>query len=176
MIKTTYLKIGRKEFLLNQSPFATMKLSVTPISDERLCAELYAEVGAPHYWNVYRVCWDLSDWQHYACQPNVQISQFQLAAKVVGYLELRHSDDAVEIVNFGLRPNFVGRGVGRAALEAALAHGFSFGVSEIWLHTCSLDHPAALSNYYARGFRLIKEDVDNFLPLDPIPGIVQLAA
>jgi hypothetical protein len=29
----------------------------------------------------------------------------------------------------------------------------------VWLHTCTLDHPAALPNYLKRGFRPIREEV-----------------
>jgi hypothetical protein len=28
----------------------------------------------------------------------------------------------------------------------------------VWLHTCSFDHPAALPNYLARGFRVFKTE------------------
>jgi hypothetical protein len=28
----------------------------------------------------------------------------------------------------------------------------------VWLHTCSLDHPAALPNYMKRGFTLFKTE------------------
>jgi len=33
------------------------------------------------------------------------------------------------------------------------------GASRVWLHTCTLDHPSALANYKARGFRIFKEVV-----------------
>ncbi|MCA1324764.1 GNAT family N-acetyltransferase [Herbaspirillum sp. alder98] len=175
MIKTTYLKINQSDYLLRRAALTT-KLLIIPLRNAQLCAALYAEVGEPHYWNIYRVCWNQHAWEAYLGQPNIRISQIQLGSTTVGYLELKRTDDAIEIVNFGLLPQFQGRGMGRAALESVLAYGFSFGVTEIWLHTCSLDHPAALSNYYARGFQLVKEVGDNFLPLDPVPGSVQLAA
>jgi hypothetical protein len=28
----------------------------------------------------------------------------------------------------------------------------------VWVHTCTLDHPAALPNYLNRGFRPFKEE------------------
>ncbi|MER0684083.1 GNAT family N-acetyltransferase, partial [Pseudomonas aeruginosa] len=27
-----------------------------------------------------------------------------------------------------------------------------------WVHTCTFDHPAALGNYQARGFRIFKQE------------------
>jgi len=34
------------------------------------------------------------------------------------------------------------------------------GASRVWVHTCTLDHPGALPNYIARGFRVYKEETD----------------
>jgi GNAT superfamily N-acetyltransferase len=67
----------------------------------------------------------------------------------------------VEIAYFGLAPAFQGRGLGRyllvrAAQEAWLAGG---GARRVWLHTCTLDHAAALPNYLARGFRPFRSEV-----------------
>jgi len=28
----------------------------------------------------------------------------------------------------------------------------------VWLHTCTLDHPRALANYVAGGFRVVREE------------------
>src|SRR5207302_10488113 len=71
----------------------------------------------------------------------------------VGYFELRRDTDAVEIVYFGLLPEFVGRGLGKALLTVAVRRAFELGAARVWLHTCTLDHPAALPNYLARGFK-----------------------
>jgi hypothetical protein len=58
---------------------------------------------------------------------------------------------------------------------------FEFGgpaIRRVWLHTCSLDHPAALANYQARGFRIFDtverlEEVPDG-PLEPWPGAQQI--
>ena len=48
------------------------------------------------------------------------------------------------------------------------------GAARDWVHTCSLDHPQALSNYQARGFRIYRteEKPENLPddPLEPWPG------
>jgi hypothetical protein len=34
------------------------------------------------------------------------------------------------------------------------------GAARVWLHTCTLDHPQALSNYEARGMRRFKQETN----------------
>ena len=58
----------------------------------------------------------------------------------------------VEIAYFGLRPEFFGRGIGKAMLTRAAEEAWSLGATRVWLHTCTLDSAHALPNYLARGF------------------------
>lgn len=176
MIKTTYLKIKQADLTRQPRPADAARLTIHPLADARRCAALYKEVGKPYYWDIYRLGWNAGDWQDYLRQPDVHVSLIRDTHGVVGYLELKRHGDAVEIVNFGLRPGCIGRGLGKLALEAVIEHGFSLGAGELWLHTCNLDHPAALKNYYARGFAFVREQVDNFLPLDPSPRGAAMAA
>jgi GNAT superfamily N-acetyltransferase len=77
-----------------------------------------------------------------------------------GYFELRqHQDRSVEIAYFGLLPAFIGRGWGKYLLTRAVESAWQLGTDRVWLHTCTLDHPAALSNYLKRGFRPFREEV-----------------
>jgi GNAT superfamily N-acetyltransferase len=70
-----------------------------------------------------------------------------------GFLELeRHGDDAAEIVYLGLLPRVLGAGLGAWLVGEAVDRAFALGVARVWLHTCTLDAPAALPNYLARGF------------------------
>lgn len=71
----------------------------------------------------------------------------------VGLVELDTSKPgAVEIVYFGLVPQAVGRGLGRALMAAALARAWRPDTARVWLHTCSHDHPGALRFYQSCGF------------------------
>ena len=44
-------------------------------------------------------------------------------------------------------------------LTDAIDRAWVFGTQRVWLHTCTLDHPAALGNYLARGFKVFKEEL-----------------
>lgn len=145
---------------------------------ETLCPELnrflYQSVGADWTW-YQRLSWTYSDWLEFLDRKEVATWIAYKGANPVGYFELeRQSDEHVEIVYFGLLPQFIGRGMGRALLEDAIMKAGEFGGRRVWLHTCSLDHPAALANYQARGFRIFQtEEAYEELPdqpLQPWPG------
>jgi ribosomal protein S18 acetylase RimI-like enzyme len=81
-------------------------------------------------------------------------------AAPAGYFELReHDDRSIEIAYFGLLPEFVGRGWGGHLLTRAVETAWEMKPDRVWLHTCTLDHPAALPNYRQRGFRVVREEV-----------------
>ena len=76
-----------------------------------------------------------------------------VAARPPGYFELRRDrTDGVEIAYFGLLPEFTGRGLGGHLLTVAVERRGPHGTERVWLHTNTLDHPAALPNYLKRGF------------------------
>jgi len=93
----------------------------------------------------------------------------------VGYFELaRQGGDDIEIAYLGLLPRFIGQGFGGILLTAAASRAWELGANRVWVHTCTLDHPQALSNYQARGFRVyrIEETIEDLpdQPLEPWPG------
>jgi GNAT superfamily N-acetyltransferase len=61
-------------------------------------------------------------------------------------------------VYFGLMPDFLGRGLGKQMLTAAVKRSWEMGAKRVWLHTCTQDNPAALPNYVKRGFTPYKTE------------------
>lgn len=113
---------------------------------------LYAEVGRSCRWTD-RLDWDDARILAHLSRPELSLHLLTVSGAPAGFFELaRDGQGSVEIAYFGLLPEFHGRGLGRwllvAAAEAALAEA-----PRVWLHTCTLDGPAALPNYLARGFR-----------------------
>ena len=43
-------------------------------------------------------------------------------------------------------------------LEAVVGRAWDGGTTRVWVHTCTLDHPRALTNYLAGGFRVVREE------------------
>lgn len=119
---------------------------------------LYAEVGRAYAW-VDRLPWTDDQIRAHLADPAVSVWLLTVRGAPAGYFELNSGGDgAVEIAYFGLLPEFIGRGYGKHLLTEAVEQGWALGGRRVWLHTCSLDDPAALPNYRARGFRPYHEE------------------
>ena len=120
---------------------------------------LYAEVGRRYHW-VDRLSWTDEEQRARLALPGVSVHLLAVAGAPAGYFELeRHDGDgSVEIAYFGLLPEFLGRGLGKYLLSEAVRAGFAQGAARVWLHTCTLDDPAALPNYLARGFEPFRSE------------------
>ncbi len=120
---------------------------------------LYAEVGRAYHWTD-RLPWTDAQVGGHLADPNVSLWLLTSRAAPAGYFELRaHDDRSVEIAYLGLLPEFLGRGWGGYLLTRAVETAWEMKPERVWLHTCTLDHPAALPNYLKRGFRPVREEV-----------------
>jgi GNAT superfamily N-acetyltransferase len=118
---------------------------------------LYGEVGAAYQWTD-RLSWSEERWRSYLDRPVLQTWLGYVSGTPAGYFELEAQDEGnVELAYFGLLPPFLGQGIGGLLLTAAIERAWDMEARRVWVHTCSLDHPAALRNYQARGFRLYDE-------------------
>jgi GNAT superfamily N-acetyltransferase len=120
---------------------------------------LYAEVGRAYHW-VDRLAWTDERVRAHLADPAISLWLLSWRAAPAGYFELRaHGDRSIEIAYFGLLPEFTGRGWGGYLLGRAVETAWKLEPERVWLHTCTLDHPAALPNYLKRGFRPVREEV-----------------
>ena len=131
------------------------------IKEYRFNRYLYQLVGEPWHW-----CDKLNDtdeqWKNYAEADNLRTWVAYRQGSIAGYFELqRQQDGDVEIVYFGVAPQFIGQGIGGYLLTQALTMAWQWqGTQRVWVHTCSLDHPGALQNYKARGMQHYKTEVE----------------
>lgn len=113
---------------------------------------LYRLVGERWQWRD-RLRWAPERLAAWLARADVAVWVLELAGAPAGYFELhRHETGAVEIVYFGLAERAMGRGLGGWMLERAAAEAWAMGARWVTLNTCTLDGPAALPNYRARGF------------------------
>lgn len=120
---------------------------------------LYAEVGRAYHWTD-RLAWTDDQVRAHLADPSVSLWLLSSGAAPAGYFELRrHQDRSVEVAYFGLLPEFVGRGWGGHLLTLAVRTAWDQEPERVWLHTCTLDHPAALPNYLKRGFKPVREEL-----------------
>lgn len=127
---------------------------------------LYASVGGDLYWTA-RLSWSWGRWREWLDRPGVETWVAWLRGTPVGYGLLdAQAHGQVEIADFGLLPSFTGRRIGGWLLSEVLRRAWSLAerwpervpTRRVWLHTCSLDSPAALPNYEARGLRRFKTE------------------
>jgi ribosomal protein S18 acetylase RimI-like enzyme len=126
-----------------------------PPSPEK-ARSLYEAVGGDWTWTD-RLGWGEERWRRYIERPELETWVALVRGEHAGYAELEHAGDAVELTSFGLLPGFIGRGYGPRLLHAAVRRAWERGPRRVWLHTCTLDSPAALPTYRRAGFVLYDE-------------------
>ncbi len=97
-----------------------------------------------------------------------------------GFIELDFRVPALCTIRFlGLVPELAGRGHGHWLFAETLRRAWAPGVAYVRVHTCTLDHPAALPAYLRAGFVARRRAFESFpdprlaglLPRDAAPQI-----
>jgi GNAT superfamily N-acetyltransferase len=89
---------------------------------------------------------------------NNEVWLFLFENEVAGFFELVRSEKETEIVYLGLKPEWIGKGLGQKLIQASV-YMASQNNHKVWLHTCERDHSSALQAYLKAGFRIEKETV-----------------
>lgn len=110
--------------------------------------------------------------------PQVESHALVERGRDIGLLELDfRSGGECELSFFGLVPEAIGRGAGLFLMNEAIRRAFRRPIKRLFVHTCSLDHPKALTFYIRSGFIPYKRAIEiaddprlrGFLPLDAAP-------
>jgi len=173
-------------YLEMHAPLA-QEIPPSPLSLERLehpepeaYRGLFRLVGSPWLW-FSRLIMDDAKLAAIIQDPNVDLHiVVDETGQPVGMLELDFREPSeCELAFIGLVPELSAKGHGRWLLAEAVHRAWRDGVSRVHVHTCSLDHPAALSAYRRAGFTPYKRAVERFpdprlldiLPSDCAPQI-----
>ena len=131
----------------------SIRIEVQPDCSIELFRMLYAEVGKNYHW-IDRLPWTDEDIRVHLAKSEISLWLMTYEGEKAGYFELRRCEDgSTEVAYFGLLPEFIGRGLGKHLLTAAVEQAWADGAKRVWLHTCTLDDPAAMPNYLSRGFQ-----------------------
>ena len=121
---------------------------------------LYDTVGKPYHWLSRRKLTD-AELAALIHDPLMENHVLYVDGVPAGFAELdRRIEGEIELVQFGLMPEFIGQGLGRYFLQWTIDKAWSYSPKRFWLHTCTKDHPAALPNYRKAGFAIYKEGVN----------------
>lgn len=163
------------------------QLSPSPLTLERIerpepgrYRELFRAIGGPWLWFSRLIMDDpqlASIIQHPKVELDVVVDE---ASREVGMVELDFREPhECELSFVGLVPELTGKGHGGWLLAEAVNRAWRDGVNRVHVHTCSLDHPAALSAYRRAGFTPFKREIERFpdprllgiLPRDCAPQV-----
>ena len=119
---------------------------------------LYNAVGTDYHWYSRG---RLADTELAAIlnNPGNEVHVLHVDGSPAGFAELDCRDPHdIELVQFGLMPVFIGKGLGKYFLQWTINYVWRRQPRRFWLHTCTLDHAAALPNYLKGGFVVYKEE------------------
>lgn len=153
-----------------QNPSIEFEVRHVPAPCPELNRFLYTSVGGNWYW-IDRLDWSYAQWMEYLDRPELETWVGYLSGNPAGYFELeKQAGESIEVAYFGLLPQFIGKGLGKVLLEAAIDRAWQMKAARVWVHTCTLDGPFALQNYQARGFCIFREEKEWKTLPDKPPG------
>ena len=150
-----YLEMNTINDLKAKTESNSLQVIEAEIKDFRVNRFLYQYVGELWDWTD-KLSHTEEQWRAYAESTSLHTYIAYYKGAIAGYFELQSTVSGdVEIKYFGLAEKFIGKSFGGYLLTCAIK-----GTKRIWLHTCSLDHPSAIKNYKARGFKVYKEEIE----------------
>ena len=159
-VKRNYLEINSIQDLIEVvKPTDDYSLNLLEPTNFQLNKFFYKNIGKKHKW-IDRLVWTETQWIDYVSNKNVETYVFKCKADLAGFFELiSHVEKKeVEIAYFGLLEEFQNKKLGSYLLSQAIKKSFKKNIVRVWVHTCSLDHKNALSNYIARGMKIFKSE------------------
>lgn len=125
--------------------------------------ELFRLVGTPWLWFSRLILAD-ADLAAIIHDPKVELfAAVDGNGRQAGLLELDFRvAGQCELAFVGLVPDLAGMGHGRWLLAEAASRAWRAGITRVHVHTCTLDHPAALSAYLRAGFTPFKRAIERF--------------
>ena len=173
----TYLDM--RERPAGEVPHDTLQLRRFASPSAEQYRALFRRVGAPWLWFSRLIMTD-EELEAIVRHKDVELYEVTAVEAVVGMLELdfREAGDC-ELAFVGLVPELSGKGHGRWLLAEAVRLAWRDRISRVHVHTCSLDHPAALTAYRRAGFTPYKRAIERFpdprligiLPKDCAPQV-----
>ena len=159
-VERNYLEIHSLDDLVKPKyPSTEFVVELIDPANFQLNKFFYKNIGKKHHW-VDRLVWTDNQWIKYTVDKKVKTYVLKKQDDLVGYYELiLHSNkDETEIAYLGILEEYQRQKLGSFILTSAIINSFSFNPKRVWVHTCSLDHQNALSNYLSRGMKIFKKE------------------
>src|SRR5690625_1316520 len=156
----TYLEMHDKPSPPPADRQASWQLRAVPRPDSEWYRDLYRRIGESWLW-FSRLLLSDEDLEAVLKDPGIRFFAFQVGERDEGIIELDFRQKGeCELAFFGITAALQGKGAGRWLMAHALALAWSQPIQRLWLHTCTADHPKALSFYQRAGFRPYRRAVE----------------
>ena len=150
------------KFQPDQRVEADLDLELTrfPTPDPDWYLALFRKVGAPWLW-FGRLVMQPTELKELLSHSKVHVYVLRCQGEDEGLLELDFRQDGeCELAYFGLTTGMVGSGAGRWLMNRAIRLAWAENITRFHVHTCTLDHPAALDFYQRSGFIPYKREIE----------------
>ena len=160
-IDRNYLEIYSLDDLVeSNSPSKEFNIDLVNPPNFQLNRFFYKNIGKNHRW-IDRLSWTDQNWKSYLNNKNVKTFILKHDQELAGYFEqiFNTEKNEYEIAYFGILTEFRNKKYGSYLLAYAIKSCFKKHINRVWVHTCSLDHKNAISNYLSRGMKVFKKDI-----------------
>ena len=159
-INRNYLEINSlNELVESDIPNEDYQIKLINPPDFQLNKFFYKSIGKNHNW-IDRLIWSEKQWINFTTNKNTKTYVLTKKDDLAGYFELllHHDKNEVEIAYLGILGEYQNKRLGSYLLSTAIKKSFLNKPNRVWVHTCSLDHKNALSNYLSRGMKIFKRE------------------
>ena len=141
-----------------------VKIHIDTKKDININKFFYRQVGKDHFWRD-RLLWSDNEWRKYINNKNLETGIMKINDNFIGFYEqeFHKQKNEIELIQMGILKEHQGKKLGSFLLNHIIQKAFNRGVERLWVHTCSLDHQHALSNYLSKGLSIFKEEEVDFI-------------
>ncbi len=137
-VKTYYLEINKKNWVVSKFSDFSEEIKIWEKPDPSAYLSLYNEIGATWNWYNRRMI-NEKELEQILNNPKTIVYQYYSNDQLIGFGEtFRHDTTNTELVYFGLKMDFLGKGHGKAFFHQLINETFTTNTKRIWLHTCEL--------------------------------------
>ncbi|WP_290557894.1 GNAT family N-acetyltransferase [Aestuariivita sp.] len=123
--------------------------------------DIYARVGAHNWLWFSRMQMSDTDLAAILDDSDMRVATMLVEGRPEALLELDfRQQGACELAFFGVSSRLLGKGAGRALMNEAIRLAWDRPIRRFHVHTCTLDHPGALSFYRRSGFTPIRQQIE----------------
>lgn len=137
---------------------------------------LYSHVGGHDWLWFSRLKLDDRALEEIIRDPLVEIHALHHAGAEEGLLELDFREmRACELAFFGVSRKLLASGAGRFLMNRAIERAWARDIDRFHVHTCTMDHPAALEFYVRSGFVPYRRQIE-IAPDPRLEGVLPMSA